>query len=172
MKGGILFEDYKRGFGQDDPDLLVWRASSVLMNPALRAERLERQRRLDPERFAREYEAEFSDDVDTFLPGDWIESATMRGRFALPAQPDTTYTMAVDTSGGGPEHFTCAVVHVEGRGTDRRVVQDICKGWGRIGNQAPDLRAGDDFSRHVFVEFLQHHGLLPWLNRRRIETSG
>src|SRR5262249_56726124 len=57
MKGGVLYDDFTRGFGQDDPDFLLWRASSLLMNPSLRAGRLERERRLDPSRFAREYEA-------------------------------------------------------------------------------------------------------------------
>jgi len=33
MRSGVLFEDHKRGFGQDDPDLLVWCATSLLMNP-------------------------------------------------------------------------------------------------------------------------------------------
>ena len=28
MKSGVLYEDFRRGFGQDNPDLLVWRASS------------------------------------------------------------------------------------------------------------------------------------------------
>src|SRR5207245_7993917 len=67
MKSGVLHDDFKRAFGQDDPDLLLWRASSLLMNPSLRAERLERERRLDPSRFAREYEAVFIEDVTTFL---------------------------------------------------------------------------------------------------------
>ena len=59
--------------GQDDPDLLVWRAPSTLMNPSLKPARLERERRLDAVRFAREYEAEFVDDVAAFLPGVWID---------------------------------------------------------------------------------------------------
>ena len=42
---------------------LVWRAPSILMNPSLGKGRLARERRLDPSRFAREYEAEFVDDV-------------------------------------------------------------------------------------------------------------
>jgi hypothetical protein len=33
MRGGVLYEDFQSSFGQDDPDLLVWRASSRLMNP-------------------------------------------------------------------------------------------------------------------------------------------
>ena len=38
MKGGVLYEDFKNGFGKDNPDLLVWKASSLLMNPSLKAE--------------------------------------------------------------------------------------------------------------------------------------
>jgi hypothetical protein len=50
------------------------------MNPALRAERLERERRLDPSRFAREYEAEFADDLEAFLPSAWVDQAVVPGR--------------------------------------------------------------------------------------------
>ncbi len=32
MKSGVLYDDFKNAFGQDDPDRLVWRASSTLMN--------------------------------------------------------------------------------------------------------------------------------------------
>jgi hypothetical protein len=45
MKGGALYEDFTRGFGHDGPDLPSG-ASSLLMNPSLRAGRLERERRL------------------------------------------------------------------------------------------------------------------------------
>jgi hypothetical protein len=59
-RGGVLYDDFQRGFGQDDPDLRVWRASSALMNPTITPVRLDRERRLDPNRFQREYEAEFT----------------------------------------------------------------------------------------------------------------
>jgi hypothetical protein len=62
-RSGIAFQDFQRAFGHDDPDLLVWRASSALMNPSITSSRLERERRLDPIRFQREYEAEFIDDL-------------------------------------------------------------------------------------------------------------
>jgi len=77
LRGGIVYDDFQRAFGQDDPDLLVWRASTLLMNPSLTPERLERERRLDPSRFAREYEAEFAEDVEAFLPGAWVDQAVM-----------------------------------------------------------------------------------------------
>ena len=60
LRSGVLFDDFTRAWGQDDPDLLVWRASSLLMNPTLHAERLAREQRLDPTRYAREYLGEFT----------------------------------------------------------------------------------------------------------------
>ena len=33
MQGGVLYDDFVRAYGQDAPDLLVWRAPSTVMNP-------------------------------------------------------------------------------------------------------------------------------------------
>ena len=63
MRSGVLYEDFRRSYAQEDPDRLVWRASSRLMNPTLTAERLEQEKRLDPVRYSREYEAAFTEDV-------------------------------------------------------------------------------------------------------------
>lgn len=140
MKNGVLYEDFKRYFGQDSPDVLVWRAPSMLMNSSLRSERLDRERRLDAERFAREYEAEFAEDLESFLPGAWIDAAVVPGRHELPPLPGVTYTAAVDPSGGGADTFTLCVVHAEGEGATRRVIQDVMKGWGRVRGQTIDLK--------------------------------
>ena len=35
-KSGVLFDDFRRAYGHENPDLLVWRAPSLLMNPSLR----------------------------------------------------------------------------------------------------------------------------------------
>lgn len=139
MKSGVLYEDFQAAFGRDDPDRLVWRASSILMNPTLKAERLERERRLDPDRFAREYEAEFAEDLEAFLPAAWVDQALIPGRHELPPRPGFRYIAAVDPSGGGPDAFTLAIVHAEGEGQERRVVQDVMRGWARVGDRAPDL---------------------------------
>lgn len=127
MKSGVLFDDFRTSFGQDDPDRLVWKASTVLMNPSIKSERLERERRLDPQRFAREYEAEFSDDVEAFLPHEWVEDAVVEGRHELPPRKGVDYIGAVDPSGGGADAFTFSIVHVE----DEKVVQDVMRGWKR-----------------------------------------
>ena len=139
MKSGVLYDDFKRGFGNDDPDLLVWRATSVLMNPSLRTDGFNRQQRLDPLRFAREYEAEFAEDLEAFLPSAWVDSAVMTGRHELPPRDGIEYLAACHPSGGGADAFTLAVVHVEGKAGERRVVQDAMKGWARVATTAPDL---------------------------------
>ncbi len=135
MRSGVLYEDFVRGFGHDDPDLLVWRASTAMMNPAIRQDRLKREQRLDPERFAREYEAEFTEDLEAFLQPGWVEGAIASARHEVPPLVDKRYVAAVDPSGGGADAFTAAVVHVEGDGAQRRVVQDVMRGWPRVGSQ-------------------------------------
>ncbi|OGA02870.1 MAG: hypothetical protein A3I00_05790 [Betaproteobacteria bacterium RIFCSPLOWO2_02_FULL_64_12] len=142
MKSGVLYENYRRAWGVDDPDLLVWRASSVLMNPSLRLERLDRERRLDPSRFAREYEAVFAEDVDAFLPSAWVDAVVISGRRELPPRLDLhKYVAAVDPSGGGADNFSIAIVHREGEGAERRLVHDVMRSWGRRGNTSVDLEA-------------------------------
>ena len=139
MRGGVLYEDFKNGWGKDNPDLLVWKASSLLMNPSLKAERLEREKRLDPARFSREYEAEFADDLEAFLPSAWVEEAVTAGRHELPPREGVRYVGAVDPSGGGADAFSFAIAHCEGKGSERRVILDVIKGWARRGNQSVDL---------------------------------
>jgi hypothetical protein len=141
-RGGVLYDDFKRGFGHDDPDLLVWKASSRVMNPTtITTDRLEKERRLDPARFAREYEAEFAEDVDAFLPGAWVDQAVTLGRHELPRCANFRYVAAVDPSGGSADAFTLAIVHAEGKESDRRIVQDVMRGWKMRGNESANLEA-------------------------------
>ena len=139
MKAGVLHDDFRRAFGQADPDLLVWRAGSALMNPGLSGQRLERARRLDPSRYAREYEAEFSEDVDTFLPAVWVDEAVDTGRHDLAPRDGVRYVAAADPSGGGKDAFTLAIGHLEGSGVEACLVVDVVRGHRRVGSEAPDL---------------------------------
>lgn len=139
MKSGVVYEDFQKYFSHDSPDVLVWRASSLVMNPSLKAERLERERRLDPLRYAREYEAEFAEDLEAFLPSAWIEGAIVSGCYQIPPQDRVSYLAACDPSGGGRDAFTLAIVHLEQAGDERRIVQDMMKGWGGGAKGGVDL---------------------------------
>jgi hypothetical protein len=141
MKTGVLYDDFKRYFGHDSGDVLVWRAPSALMNPSLRAERLAREERLDPLRFAREYEAEFAEDLEAFLPYACVDGAVVAGRHELPSRDGVRYVAAVDPFGGGADAFTLAIVHAEGQGTERRVIHNVIRGWSRRGSESVDLES-------------------------------
>jgi hypothetical protein len=178
LKAGILYEDWRDAYGKDNPDRLVWVAPSVLMNPTLSDARMERERRLDPQRFAREYEAVWQDDLAAFLPGAWVEAAVVSGRHELPAVQGIAYGAAVDASGGsGRDAFTLAIVHTEGKGTERRVVQDVMKAWkgdrsgsvdleGIVAEAAAELRRygvrkvhGDRYSAQWVRQAFSRHGI-------------
>src|SRR5687767_11278010 len=81
LQAGLLWNDYKTLFGQAHQDAIVFHGRTSLFNPTITAERLEVERRLDPARYAREFEALFEEDVDSFLPAAWIEAAIERGVF-------------------------------------------------------------------------------------------
>jgi hypothetical protein len=134
MRSGILYDDYKRYFAVDDPDVLCWVASSQLMNPEINDARLEAERRKDPTRFAREYLAEFSEDLETFLPWNWIEQVIVQRRYELPYAQGHHYAAGCDTSGLGdgknPDAFTMSICHQEGE----VIVQDFLKGWKKSRN--------------------------------------
>ena len=78
LKSGVLWDDFKSLYGNAHPDAIVFRGATTVFNPTITAERLDVERRLDPGRFAREFLAEFQEDVDSFLPAVWVESAIAR----------------------------------------------------------------------------------------------
>lgn len=136
MKSGVVYDDFTQAFGRPDPDRLVWRSTTALMNPSITEARLAQQRRLDPVRFEREFEAVFADDVAAFVPRAWIEAAVQVGRFELPPNRSVRTVAVIDPSGGGLDAFTFSIVFLMPGG---RVVQAVMKGQARHGAIAPDL---------------------------------
>jgi hypothetical protein len=166
MKSGVLYDDFKNFFGTDQADILIWRAPSTLMNPALTHERLAREKRLDPQRFSREYEAEFSEDVNAFLPSAWVEAAITTGRRERPYLAGPYYVAAIDSSGGGEserhDRFTFTICHAEWIAESYRVVQDVLKGWRRADLENVVLE---------IVAILEHYRISEVLSDRYAATG-
>ena len=129
LRSGVLYDDFQRHYGKDTQDVLVWKASSALMNPSIQEERLAREKRLDPVRYSREYEAEFSTDLASAFDLEAIQAAVVPGRKELPPLPGTRYHCFVDPSGGGRDRFSVSIAHAEGQGDSTRCVIDLCRGW-------------------------------------------
>lgn len=137
MKAGVVFQDFQR-FGHDDEDILIWHAPSSLMNPTLNTARFQR---LDPSRYAREFEAAFVDDLQSYISAAWIEACTIRNRFALPPLGNVLYFAAIDASGGGSDAFTLAICHCEFVDGQLRVIQDVMRGWGKSRTEKLNLES-------------------------------
>jgi len=146
LRDGVLWADYQRAWGQADPDLLVWRAPTALMNPGITPAQLDRQRRLDPERFLREFEAEFVEGLESFLQGAWVEAAVVAGRSELPPVERVRYAAGVDVMGGGTgagaDAFALSLTHVEGAGAEQRLVQDVLRSWPKARGVQPGYLEG------------------------------
>lgn len=99
------------------------------------------------------------------------------GRHELPAQSGHRYIAACDASGGGADAFSLAIVHAEGNGAARRIVQDVARGWSKPRDGATDLEGavqqiaaivksygvttvcGDRYARGWVREAFRRHGI-------------
>jgi hypothetical protein len=134
-KAGLLYNDFQQSFGKADLHRLVWRASTWVMNPSIKAERFARYATDDPTRYAREFEAIWQDALSVLLPAAWVDQAVVEGLYELAPEGGHTYVATCDASGGGADSFTFCVAHRVGD----LIVQDVIKGWSRTGGQAPNL---------------------------------
>ena len=170
---GVLWDTWQRR--DKDDSTLVWHAPTRLMNPTVPATFLEKEQRRDPENYRREYEAEFTEAVSSFLPGDLIEQCVVEGRTELP--PDIQayqYVAAVDAAFKG-DAFTICIAHND---HDRNIaVLDYLGGWQgskkeplKLGELMPQIEAicdrykisvvtGDQFGAEPLKDAFERHHL-------------
>jgi hypothetical protein len=108
---GILWDNFKRYFGQEDPDVLVAKAPSLLMNPCLPKSVVERALREDHAAASAEYLAEFRGDIETYISLDVVERCTRSSPKQNAPIPGIRYSAFVDPSGGSADAFTVAIGH-------------------------------------------------------------
>ena len=124
-KAGLLYERYRKHFGQNSDDVLVVQAASHVMNPTLDVSDRDRMMLEDPAAARAEYYAEFRDDLVAFIDPATVDRAVVAGRIELPPVPGVAYTAAVDPSGGSSDSMTLAIAHAEGE----RGVLDLVREW-------------------------------------------
>jgi hypothetical protein len=119
---GVLWEASQR-YGQDDPEILFWKAGTLEMNPAFKEKVIERALKEDYSAARSEYFAEFREDLETFLSIEVIDKVIMPGRFELAKQP-FNYFAFVDSSGGRHDKMTLSVCHKE---KSEKIIQDCIR---------------------------------------------
>jgi len=121
---GILYEHYKSYWGVDDPEILVWRADTRMMNPTISESLIEREVQKDPSAARSEWFAEFREDLELFLSREMVEAcATLTGTLA--PRSNLPFRSFVDPSGGRNDAFTLAIGHQE----KSKLIVDLLKSW-------------------------------------------
>jgi hypothetical protein len=124
-KRGVLWDAFKRSFGDDDETrVLVAQASSRTMNPTLPQSVIDAAMRDDPEAARAEYLAEFRSDISSFIDPGLIAECTRPKPRDLPHVAGVSYVAFVDPAGGGADEFTLAIGHRD----DDAVVVDLVQG--------------------------------------------
>lgn len=121
-KVGVVWQEFSRRTELDFP---VWQLTSLEMNPTLKREKLERERRLDEDKYRREYLAEFTDSISGWVPPEYIAQCIVRGRTEFPPQRDVNYFAALDAATRSDD-FAIAIVH---KTPDDTVVVDCVRTW-------------------------------------------
>ncbi len=112
-RSGILFEKWKRHYGQAGDDVLVVRAASRTMNPTLSIAAIDRALAEDRAAASAEYLAEWRSDIEGVFTQEALDAAVMAGRLELPAREGVTFTAFADPSGGASDSMTLGIAHNE-----------------------------------------------------------
>lgn len=113
-KRGALYKAFRENFGRDGARVLVWRGTSLEMNPSLDPGIVELALAEDPASAEAEYLAQFRDDVAAFVAREVVDACTAPGRYELSPLPGVNYRAFVDPSGGSSDAMTLAISHRDG----------------------------------------------------------
>lgn len=119
-ESGLLFDKYKRHFGQAGPVLVV-KGASRTFNPTLPQQLIDDAIADDPEAARTEWLGEFRNDIAAFIDRDTVEASTRPEPLALPYDRSHRYEAFVDPAGGGADEFCMAIGHPE----QERVIVDL-----------------------------------------------
>jgi hypothetical protein len=161
-KRGELYTTFKRHFGPTGhPLILVAKAPSLTMNPALSPRVVERAFESDPEAASAEYGAEFRGDIGVFIARDVLESCVARGVIVRPPITGVTYFAFTDPSGGSNDSMTLAIAHRENARTVLDCVAERKAAWTLSGVLAKLAFIAPDFDDESDSELPAEMGTSP-----------
>jgi hypothetical protein len=123
---GLMFNLWKKHWGDDGSDTLVWTADSRTMNATIPATVVDEAMADDPVAARSEWLGAWREDVEPFLSEAALEAVTVAGRVGdLPPVPGVRYVGFLDPSGGSQDAFALCIAHGEGRDGQTIAVVDV-----------------------------------------------
>lgn len=92
-KCGVLWTDFQH---RNELDFPVWQVSSIRMNPTIDVKMLAREQRRNEENYRREYLAEFTDSINSWIIPEILDPCIVRGRVEVPPRRGVRYAAAID----------------------------------------------------------------------------
>lgn len=122
IQQGIFWDLYKQANSGNFPHMQVVNLSTWEVNPTVSQEWLEQEKARDPELFAVEYGANFSQSLSAFIDSALIDEAVNCDRGPLPPIDKfrRRYTLSLDPAKGGRDAYTACIVHYD----EQRLVVD------------------------------------------------
>ena len=119
---GVLYETFRDKYGTEDPETLVWKASTLDMNPTYSKAVIDKALKEDYSAAQAEYGigSGFREDLETFLSTDALEAVIIPERFELKKSKSCKHFAFVDPSGGRGDAMTLSITH-KSRG---KIIQD------------------------------------------------
>ncbi|CAJ0869636.1 hypothetical protein AMST5_02155 [freshwater sediment metagenome] len=111
---GAMYEAFKRYFGRDDADVLIWKAATRVMNPSFPQKIINAAMERDAASASAEYMAAFRADIEGFITREALMACVEDGVYERGPLRATRYFGFVDPSGGVKDSMTLAVSHREG----------------------------------------------------------
>jgi hypothetical protein len=110
---GHLYAMHRAHFGKDS-DVLVIQAGGPVLNPTIGADVIERARAEDPVAARSEWDAQFREDISSYIDDALVDVAIPPGVMALTRSPGVQYYGFTDPAGGGnagSDAFSLGIAH-------------------------------------------------------------
>src|SRR5262249_57134979 len=111
---GALFEAHQKHFAKDRDEVLVWQASTRMMNPTVSQRMIDAEIARDPARATAEYGSTFRMDFEAFITREAVEACISLNVRERPPIEGVKYFGFIDPSGGSGDSFTMAIAHRDG----------------------------------------------------------
>jgi hypothetical protein len=99
----------------NDADVLVLQASTLMLNPTIDRKFLDAEFEKDPVSARSEYDAQWRDDLESFISPEAVERVVVPGRVYVPYEPGFRHVAFCDPAGGsGADSMTLAIARREG----------------------------------------------------------